>query len=825
MRVPVNWLNEYCDAGLPPAKLAERLAMTGTEVDRVLSHGVGSPDAFVVGKVLTADRHPDADRLTVCAVDVGEDAPAQIVCGAPNVAAGQTVAVARPGAVMPDGTKLGRAKLRGVESAGMILAEDEVAIGTDHAGIMVLPEGPPPGSPLAAVLPIQTDVLGLEITPNRPDCLGIYGVAREVHAATGAELAAPPWAEDPFPQGPPPPGIEIVVEAADLCPRFTARAFEDVTIGPSPEWLKARLMAAGQRPINNVVDITNYVMLLTGQPLHAFDLDRVAGGRLVVRRARAGEEVVTLDDVVRRLDSDMVVIEDAQGPTSIAGVMGGNRSEVHDGTTRVLMEVATWIGPNVNRTSGRLNLRTEASARFEKQLSPEQAMEAQAVAAQLMIELCGARAVGGTIDVDHRTDRETPIVHLRDEKVERLLGQAVPRDRCAEILAALGFGVSPTSDGLDAEVPHWRRADVYREADLIEEIARIDGLDRLPSTLPSRRGAVGVLSAEQRLRRRAEDALVGCGLHEIVGWSFTSPDEPARLGLDGADRRARPIALLNPMSEDQSVMRTTLLGSLLAAARHNAARGMPDLGLFEVGAVYLPLDGPPTERNGHWAPRGETPGVLQREKLPDEQRHLGALLAGALRPPNWREARPPRADFFAAKGVLEAVGRALRVPMAFEPATQRFLHPGRAARVLAGGRPAGWLGELHPAVAARWDLDTVGAFEVDLDVLAAVAEISPLYRDLTSFPAVRQDIAVVVGDDVPAAAVLAAVRDAAGPTLRSAEVFDLYRGDQVGEGRVSLALHLEFAASDRTLTDEDVAARRENIVRVLREKLGGELRG
>ena len=405
MRVPVHWLREYCSPELDTAAVAERLALTGTEVERVERHGVDALERFVVGRVLERRKHPDADRLSVCMVDVGGSTPAQIVCGAPNVAAGQTVAVGKPGAIMPDGTKLGRAKLRGVESSGMILAEDELAIGTDHAGIMVLGAesadgAPKPGTPLTEVLPIATDVLMLEITPNRPDCLGIYGVARELHAATGAPLAAPPWQEDPGSEGDGEvEGLSITVESPELCPRFAARVFDDVTIGPSPAWLKARLMAAGQRPISNVVDITNYVMLLTGQPLHAFDLDRIAGASLTVRRAHTAEQVQTLDGQTRELDDQMLLIADADGPTSIAGVMGGARSEVAPDTTRVVMEAANWNGPNIHRTSLRLGLRSEASGRFEKGLQPEQAMEAQAMAARLMIELCSARVRPGTIDI------------------------------------------------------------------------------------------------------------------------------------------------------------------------------------------------------------------------------------------------------------------------------------------------------------------------------------------------------------------------------------------------------------------------------------------
>jgi phenylalanyl-tRNA synthetase beta chain len=835
MRLPLLWLHDYVDPGLPPAALAERLAMTGTEVERVTSHGVGALEHFVVGRVLSAEQHPDADRLTVCMVAVGEGDTAQIVCGAPNVAAGQTVAVARPGAVMPDGTKLKKAKLRGQASEGMILAEDEVAIGTEHAGIMVLDDDLVPGTALADVLPIASDVLELELTPNRPDCLGVYGVAREVHAATAAPLRPPPWTGDGGTESGgrdrvDVPGVSVEVHDEDLCPRFTLRLFEGVTIGPSPEWLKARLMAAGQRPISNVVDITNYAMLLAGQPMHAFDADRVAGGGLVVRRARDGETLTTLDDVERRLDGEMCLIEDEDGPTSIAGIMGGARSEVSEGTTRVLMEAATWNGPNIQRTSQRLGLRTEASGRFEKQLQPEQALEGQAVAARLMVELCGARPVGGTIDVASDAVRDAAVprtLRLREARVERLLGAPIPRSEQSALLERLGFGVVEATDGLDVTVPHWRRGDVTREVDLVEEVARLWGLEKLPVTLPSRRGATGRLTAEQRLRRRAEDAMVGAGLHEVLGWSFAAPDLVDRLALAADDPRRRVVALRNPMSEDQSVLRTTLLGSLLDVVRRNRARGAGDVRLWEYGAVYLQRgagregDGD-ASGNGRARADGRVPGL---DRLPGERQHLAALLSGRLRHATWREPDPPAADFFAAKGVLAALLDALRVPWTVESAREPFLHPGRAARVLAGGRPAGWIGELHPAVAAEWDVEQqTSGFELDFGVLAAAVAV-PDYEDLISFPAVRQDLAVVVADDVPAATVVEVVRDAGGPLLRHAEVFDVYRGAQVGEGRASLAVRLEFRAGDRTLTDEEAAERRERIVEALAERLGGELRG
>jgi phenylalanyl-tRNA synthetase beta chain len=803
MRLPLFWLTDYVDPGLEASALAARLAMTGTEVDRVHTHGVTALDYFVVGRVLEREQHPDADRLSVCRVSTGEGDVAQIVCGAPNVAAGQTVAVALPGAVMPDGARLKRSKLRGVVSEGMILAEDELAIGTDHDGIMVLADDLKEGTPLADVLPIATDVLELEITPNRPDCLSIYGVAREVHAATGAQLNPPPWLDDPGTPGDV-AGVTIEVEAPDLCPRFTARLYEDVKIGPSPAWLKARLSAAGQRPINNVVDITNYVMLLTGQPLHAFDWDLVAGGHLVVRRAGENEQMTTLDDVERTLDPDVLLIADDEGPTSIAGIMGGQRSEVQPTTTRVLMEAANWNGPNLQRTSQRLGLRTEASGRFEKQLAPEITMDGQAMAAILMLELTGARLVEGTVDVGGEGPPPQTI-RLRDEKVTRLLGTEVPVGAQAELLERLEFGVHDGGDYLEVTVPPFRRNDVTREVDLIEEVARLWGLEKIPATLPAH-GTSGRLEPEQRLRRRAGDALVGLGFSEAIGWSFQSPETERKLRLD-----VPAVRLRNPLSEDLSEMRTTLLGSLLTSIRNNTSRGADDVRLFEEGAVYF--DRP----HGRELTAAET----RSTPLPEEQMHLAALMTGRLRPASWGDSEPPTADFFAAKGALTTLLGALRVPWTVQRGEEPFLHPGRSARVLVGGEDAGWLGELHPGVASEWDLGRVAGFELDLAVVLRHAVVVPHYEDMTSFPGIRQDLAFWVPADRTAAELVEVVRGAGGKLLRDVRVFDVY----AREGQTSLAVRLEFRASDRTLTDEEIAPQRAKIVAAVQEKLAGELRG
>ena len=809
MRVPLTWLREYCDPDLDAAGIGDRLDLTGTELERIERVGVGDTSGFVVGKVLSAEQHPDADRLKVCEVDDG-NGQRTIVCGAPNVAAGQTVAVALPGAVMPDGTALGEAKLRGVKSSGMILAEDEVGLGDDHAGIMVLDDSLAAGAPLADSLPIADDVLELEITPNRPDCLSVYGIAREVHAATGAPLSDDPTEGDAIASGGDTSTDHVSIEIADpeICLRFTGRVFEDVKIGPSPPWLRQRLTAAGQRPISNVVDITNYVMLTSGQPLHAFDLDEVRGNRIVVRRAEAGETMTTLDDVEREFTSDMAVVCDAEGPSGVAGIMGGQTSEVSDSTTRVLMEAATWVPTNILRTSKALNLRSEASTRFEKGVHPENALAGQRLAARLMVELCGARMVPDPIDV-YPEPVEPRVVQLRMPRVLKLLGKAICEDEVVGRLESLGFAVQRGDDVLDVTVPYWRDADVQREADLLEEVARTHGLDELPVTLPARRNAVGRLTPRQRLRRRLEDALRDRGLDEVVGWSFTAPAtlDALRLGDEPV------LALANPLSEDQSVMRPLLLPGLLDAARDNAAHGIGALALFESQHVYRP-DGDLS------APEGSPEGALPAE----ETHHLAALLTQAA-PGSWRR-EPVPGDFYAAKGLVEAVGAAAGLELAFAAPKDApaFLHPGRAAVVHAGVVELGWIGELHPLIARAWDLEGGAAFELDFDAIAAAAPQVEQFADVTSFPAVRQDIAVVVRSDMPTGNVQAVVEFAGGQLLQTVQVFDVYEGEQLGEGEKSVALSMEFRAPDRTLTDSEVDELRAHIEKELSEKLGGRLR-
>jgi len=820
MKVPYSWLTEYADPGLDPEQVAGLLSMRAVEVERVARIGVPSAEGFVVGRVVSAEQHPNADRLRVCEVDTGE-AVQTIVCGAPNVAAGQSVAVALPGSRLPDGNKLNKAKLRGIESNGMILSARELELGDDHDGIMVLEGEVDPGTPLERVLPIAESVLELELNPNRVDCMGVYGVARELHAITEAALAEPPWETDAEATG---EGTvedlaSVTVEVPELCPRFTARAFTEVSVGPSPPWLQGRLIAAGMRPIANVVDITNYVMLTTAQPLHAFDLDQVPDGELIVRAAGAGERMTTLDGIQRSFDPETVLVCDREGPTGIAGIMGGQASEVSDSTTRVLLEVATWDGPNVMRTSSLLGLRSDASARNEKGLHPELALRAQRIASRLLVELCGARLVPGTIDVAAEIPPARRLA-LRGSRLASLLGVEIEREQARESLERLGFEATPEGDGdLATTVPLDRHYDVTREVDLIEEVGRLHGFDRLPRTLPASADRFGGLSGAQASRRRAEDVIRDLGFDEIVAWPLVAPGLHDRLRLPADDPRRLAVAVANPISEDHAQMRTTLLGGLLDAARHNHARGAARIALFESGRAYLPEPAPAAG-----VLDGGFPGALVPPAR--EPHRLAALLCGELAPASWHGAAEDgdALGFFALKGVLERLAGHLGGALAVSPGGEHFLHPGRAARIEIGGEPAGWIGELHPLVARAWDLPEATAFELDLAPLIASADSgSERYDDVTTFPAVLQDLAVTVADEVSAERVRRAVRAGGGDLLASAEVFDVYRGEQVDSDSKSLALRLEFRAPDRTLTDAEVSELRERIKAEL-AAIGGALR-
>jgi phenylalanyl-tRNA synthetase beta chain len=762
MKVPVSWLREYVAFDGTIEDLAASLVFTSCEVDRIVTRGVpdddGNLDRYLVGRVLEAGKHPNADRLQLCRVDVGEPEPRQIVCGAWNFGAGATVAVALPGAVLPGGQLLERAKLRGETSDGMILSERELELGADHTGIMVLADGPAPGTPLADVLPLSEVVLEIETGYNRPDLTSVYGIAREVAALTGTELVQMPGRE---PERSGDEAVDVRIDDLERCPRYIGRLFRDVTVGESPYWLKARLLAAGMRPISNVVDVTNYVMLALGNPLHAFDFDTLAERRIVVRLAELGETIRTLDGIVRELDPDDLVIADAERSVAVAGIMGGEETEVGEGTTTVLLEAANFEPYGVWRSTERLRLPTEGSNRWVKGVDPYLAEQAATLATALIVELAGARWTGHT-DVSGELP-ERPLVQLRPDRAEQVGGLPFSEQEQRDRLERLGFEVD---DDWAVRVPTWRARDVNREIDVVEEVVRFRLLD-VPTTLPQRTELFGRLSRDQRLRRLVADVLVGSGFFEVFTYSLQADDpNPAALEL--------PV----PLSAQQRVLRTTLLDGLVAAAGHNVDVGNERVALFEVAHVYLPTQG----------------------ALPEERWRVGGIVEGG---------------FFRAKGAVELLFEALEVEPRFEPAPHPFMPTPASAKV-----PGGWVAQLDPSrLDGEWCV-----FELDLaEVFAQVPE-RIIYEDVVTFPEVKQDVAFAVSEDVPAGALVAAAREAAGPLLREARVFDVYRGEQVGEGRKSVAIHLAFQSPERTLRDEDAAELRGRIVDVLGQRFDAELR-
>ena len=736
MRVPVSWLRDYVPIEMPLDELATRLSVSTAEIEGIERRGVSDEDGnlglFRIGKVVAADKHPNADRLQLCRVDVGEDEPRQIVCGAWNFGAGATVAVALPGAVLPGGLKLDQRKVRGELSNGMILAEDEIELGTDHSGIMLLPETEP-GTPLVDVLPLADDVLLVESTGNRPDLLSVYGIAREVAALYDLELAPPPGV-DPEPAGAEP--VDIAVDDLEGCPRYIGRLFRNVTIGPSPVWLKSRLNAAGMRPISNVVDATNYVMLALGNPLHAFDLSTLAGGKIIVRRAQPGESIRTLDGVDRRLEESDLVIADAERAVAIAGIMGGEETEIGEGTTDVLLEAANFEPTGLYRTSERLRLRTEGSNRWEKGVDPHLAEQAAKLATELIVSTAGAEWIGH-VDVKGELP-ERPVISFRPERADELIGLETPPAEQTHWLERLGFD---SRDG-DVVVPTFRARDVDARG----------RRRRGGRPIPARRGPVHAARAQGDVRRADAGpapaaARRGCSRRPRARRDVHAVAARRRPGSAGLGRCPEPV------SAELAVLRTRLLPSLVEAARRNSELGADDVALFEVARVYLPDTG-----------------------LPDEHTHVAGIVDGG-----WSRA----------KGIVEALYAAVKAEPLFERTTDDLLHPGKAASV-----GAGLVGELHPGV-----LDGVwGVFELDLaKLLEATTELR--YTDVITYPAVHQDLAFAVADDVAAGDLVTAAREAAGPELRTMRAFDVYHGDQVGEGRKSIAFAVSFQSSERTLSD------------------------
>jgi len=809
MRISRSWLGDFLGAVPPAEELARRLTFAGLEVE-----GVDLPGArlagVVVARIVESAPHASAEKLSVTQVEAGGGKRLQIVCGAKNYAVGDLVALATAGTVLPDGTTIRRATLRGVESEGMLCSARELGLSEDASGLLLLPRDAVPGRPVAEALGLDDAVLEVNVSANRGDALSHLGVAREVAVLTGqplrrAPVAVPEAAEDAA------GAARVRIEDKVGCRRFVARVVEGVRIGPSPEWLVRRLRACGVRSINNVVDVTNYVMLELGQPLHAFDLDRLAGSELVVRRARPGERLTTLDGKDRELSGEDLLVCDRDRAQALAGTFGGSEAEVSERTTRVLLEGANWDPVTVRRMARRHALHTEASHRFERGVDVEAAPAGVDRAAALLAELAGAAVRKGRIDV-YPAPRAATVVRLEEGQVSRLLGAEVDDREVERILQALGFvaeGHLPSSTPW--RVPSWR-LDVSLPEDLVEEVARIRGFETVPATLPALTESLRPVPPEAEVERRVRSALIGAGFDEVLNYSFVDPlllplvtERP----LEALGTPVEAVELANPMSPQQSVMRTSLQASLLPNLAHNLRQGQESVRLCELGRIYL------RDPEG-----GEGLRPPAREPV-----QVAGLLWGRRLPRGWTSG-DARNDFYDAKGAVEAVLAGLGAPAPeARPARLAPYHPRACASLAAGDTVIGTVGELHPRVARALDLpEGVFLFELSLEALARVAVLVPRLQPLNRFPAVLRDLAVVVPEATAAEDVRRVVREVGGPLVEEVFIFDVYTGKPLPPGRKNLAFALRYRAPDRTLRDEEVQAAHARIVEEVNRRVGAELR-
>lgn len=831
MKVSLKWLSEYVDVPSDVKALCDRLDLTGTGVEGVEKTG-SAFDQVVTGLVLTKEKHPDSDHMWVTTVDVGgqnTDAegrpePLQIVCGAQNFNEGDHIVTALVGAVLPGDVKIKKSKLRGVVSRGMNCSARELGLGADHEGIMILPEDAPVGMPFADYAGMSDTILDLEITPNRPDCLSVVGMARELGAMYRTECRNP--LEDMAAKLEPAEraasvneAVEVSIEDATRCPRYTARVIRGVQVGPSPDWMVEQLAAIGQRSVNNIVDVTNYILFLFGQPLHAFDLDKLADAsghaHLLVRAAEEGEALTTLDGEDRVLASDMTVIATPErGAVAIAGVMGGIDTEVTADTVNIVLEAATFEPGRTSRTSRNLGLISESSMRYERGVDDHGIVERSAAAAALIVEVAGGSvspsSLGETAIVDEWLAKSEPLdLAFRIPRFLGMMGADIPRDDIVDILSRLGCDVSDSStpDVLSVIAPTFR-PDLEREIDLYEEVLRLWGMDRIPATLPAGRGRVGMRSEEEHLLSKLHLSLRAGGLNETMTYSFAEPDDLGRLRMS-EEGLGEAVELINPMNADQSIMRQSIVPGLLRSVAYNQSHGVRNVQLYEVGVVFCARDG---------------------SKQPREKKMLAGVMSGAMGDPGWNVA-PSAFDFFDGKGAVESLVRELAIAKvrfkALGPDEAPHLQPGRAAEVLAGGASLGWVGELHPLAVDAYDaVAPVVAFELSLDALMKASRPARDSADVPSFPAVSIDVAFVVDEDVTHERLVQAMGSAGGKLLEDVRLFDVYRdAARVGEGKKSMAYALTYRAPDRTLTGEEVDKAHERLVKKVCGATGAEVRG
>ncbi len=816
MKVSLNWLSEYVDVPADTKAFCDKLDLTGTGVEGVETLGEAF-DNIVVGEVLSCDAHPDSDHLHVLSVNVGEDEPLQIVCGAPNAAADIKVVVAKIGAVLPGDFAIKKSKLRGVTSCGMCCSERELGLSGNHEGIWILPEDALVGTPLAQYLSNTDTVLDLEITPNRPDCLSMVGMAREVGAMYQTDFASP-LADMAARLAEVEQGADVAdlvsvdVVDFDRCPRYTARVVDNVKIGSSPAWLAERVTAAGARSINNVVDVTNYIMFLFGQPLHAFDYDKLMESdghvRIVVRPAEEGEAFTTLDGEDRVLTSDMTVIATPERAVALAGVMGGLETEVTEETTSVLLEAAAFSRAHTSRTSRNLGLISESSMRYERGVDDVPVELISQAACALLAEVSGGTVRPGVVDVHDALT--SPIdLEFRVDRFCAMMGADIPQDFVEDILVRLGCEVAPTDDPrVLAVVAPTFRPDLEREIDLYEEVLRLWGMDRVEATLPGGRGRFGVRSAAEHALEKVNATLRASGLNETMTYSFAEPTELDRLRMS-KEGLGQAVELLNPLNAEQSVMRQSIIPGLLRSVTYNQSRGVSNIQLYESGKVFFAHEG---------------------KKKPKERMRVAGVMAGAMTDAGWNVS-PAQFDFFDGKGVVENLARELALPKvrfkALEAAEAPHLQPGRGAQVLSEGTVLGWVGELHPLAVRDFDIQgPVVAFELDLDALEKALRPARDYKDVPIFPAVAIDLALVVDEGVTHEKLVQCMSSAGGKLLDEVQLFDVYRDEErVGKNKKSMAYALTYRAPDRTLTSEEVDKAHERLVKKVCAAVGAEVRG
>ncbi|MGL6107298.1 phenylalanine--tRNA ligase subunit beta [Romboutsia sp.] len=794
MLVPLKWLRDYVDIDMDTKEFADKMTMTGTKVEKVDFYGTDI-EKVEVGKILEIEKHPDADKLVVTKVDVGQEV-IQIVTGATNINVGDYIPVARVGAKLPGGIKIKKGKLRGIVSEGMMCSSDELGIDAQYVeeykkdGIYILDheESYELGKDAREVLGINDALIEFELTSNRPDCRSIIGIAREAAVTIGQKIKYPEIKVNECEEN---IDFDIVIENEQLCNRYAARVVKDIKIAPSPYWMQRKLIEAGVRPINNIVDITNYVMLEMGQPLHAFDLNDVATGKIVVRNASEGEKFTTLDNVERKLDKDMLVITNGEKSLALAGVMGGANSEIKNDTKAILIESANFSSENVRATSKKIGLRTEASARYEKGITPE-ICEAAANRACQLIEMLGAgRVLGGVVDV-YSVKPETKKIVVNPNRINALLGVDVPMNQFVEILESLEFKCDlQASDKLEIEVPNFR-LDMEEDYDVLEEIARIYGYENIPTAQLEGNATAGVKTPKQKFVETLKHNAIALGLNEILTYSFVSPRGVEKINVPEDDSRRDFVKLINPLGEETSVMRTTLIPNMLEVLATNVAHKVEKAAAFECGHIFTPQDGLPIETSYM------SIGMYDKE-----------------------------VDFFVLKGMVETLlNNAGLKGYEIEPeTTNSTFHPGRCAKIVYNNIYIGTFGELHPDVIENYNLgQRVYVSEINIDAVFGNINTKKIYTPLAKYPSTSRDIALIVKDEVLVKQIEDIIKANAGGLVESYKLFDVYKGSQIEEGHKSIAYSITYRSAEKTLTDEDVAKVHEKILSELSEKLNANLR-